>query len=130
MSFWKKKNKISLIILILFTIFGFFYWFQIRPAQIKHDCSWVKVVEKAIPAQPGISEAELLEKGIIKDCSILPTAPPEARLTLLNRYRAGCELNNREIIDKNMAKPAVPAKEWWRKATENEYRFCLHDKGL
>lgn len=59
MSFWKKKNKISLITLISFTIFGFFYWFQIRPAQIKHDCSWIEVHEKAIPASLGVTVEEV-----------------------------------------------------------------------
>jgi hypothetical protein len=28
------------------------------------------------------------------------------------------------------AQPAQPAKDWWEKATKNEYDFCIHEKGL
>jgi hypothetical protein len=36
-------EKISLIILAASGLVGCFYWFEYRPAQIKHECSWVHI---------------------------------------------------------------------------------------
>jgi hypothetical protein len=133
-----KKNLFSnihsrsfIIILGIVFIFAAFYWFQIRPAQIKHDCSWVRVLEEAVPAQPAMSVNELLEKGMISDCSQLPDSPTGKGLLLIGRYKQSCELRNQSVINKYRdEKPAVPAKEWWREASPKEYTFCLHNKGL
>ncbi|MCL4354244.1 hypothetical protein M1349_02105 [Patescibacteria group bacterium] len=125
--------RIKLVVISLFVIFGasLFYWYQIRPAQIKHDCSWVKMHSDAIPARVGMNEEELKAKGMIKSC------PPETDYhtgiiqPLSDPFNGlACRMNNQDIIDKNKPQKYVPAKDWTRKATKDEYAFCLHDKGL
>ncbi len=87
---------------------GWFYWFQFRPAQIKHDCSWVKHHNDAVPAQEAITkEQQIKELG--------------DRYNPNNPYMATTDIPFR---------PAQPAKDWWEPATSKQYEFCLHDKGL
>lgn len=50
----ENKNRIFLILLVLFLISGWFYWFQFRPAQIKHDCSWVQIEDGSGRWRPAI----------------------------------------------------------------------------
>lgn len=38
----QNKYRILLILLGLLLISGWFYWFELRPARIRHDCSWVQ----------------------------------------------------------------------------------------
>ena len=45
-----KDNKI--IILIIVIIFGWFYWFQFRPSQIRKDC-YIKIKGQTMTAQLG-----------------------------------------------------------------------------
>ena len=58
----------------VFLAFGtlLFYWFQIRPANIKHACSWTKEYVGGEPARPAMSEKEARSKGLLKDCSPRP----------------------------------------------------------
>ncbi|KKQ66847.1 MAG: hypothetical protein US86_C0003G0090 [Candidatus Daviesbacteria bacterium GW2011_GWA2_38_24] len=36
------QNK-RLLIIVIITLFTFlFYWYELRPARIRHDCSWVQ----------------------------------------------------------------------------------------
>lgn len=144
MKKWKlSKNDLykTLVIVMLFVFAGtYFYWKEIRPSQIKHDCSWVKEVKEAQPEFPAMTESELREKGIVKAC---PTPLP------IRIYRAGeyydenlelessriftdtCIKNNNIWISKyKTARDAVPEEISWRKATGGEYKFCLRDKGL
>ncbi len=122
-------KKISLFLIILTLLISGFYWFQVRPTQIKHDCSWVKKHSEAIPARKGMTKEELQTKGLLKDC------PPELKPKLLedfaaNRNEIMCSYDNATIIEDNKPLPYTPAKDWWVKATKEEYQFCLHDKGL
>lgn len=134
----RRTILISIVITFLLLTLGgsMFYWYEWRPTQIKHDCSWVKVDVKAIPAQPAISVEELKARGMIKDCTIASPSPSSP--SWLSKYNTNkfvspfsCEDTNQQVINNYKDyKPEIPAKEWWRKATENEYRFCLHDKGV
>ncbi len=126
----ENKNRLFLILLILLLISGCFYWFQIRPSQIKHDCSWIKHTNEAIPAKPAMNEEELRQKSVLKDCSLLKSLSAEG-----NPYAKigldSCEQENRRTIEEyKIARPAIPAKDWWVQADKDEYSFCLHDKGL
>ncbi len=129
---YKKINisKLGLGLSIVLIMGGLFYWFQFRPAQIKHDCSWVKQISWAKPAEPAMTEAQLKLKGMLEDCSkwdFIKTRP-NSSLSGLQDY---CESDNkRKVEEYKNGKPEVPAKEWWRKAKTEEYQFCLHDKGL
>ncbi len=113
-----------------------FYWYQIRPAQIKHECSWIKKHSDAIPARPAMTETELRTKGLIRTCPTPTITPAEGympleqrRIFFLNLF--SCENDNKQVIaEYKNAKPAVPAKDWYEAATKEEYTFCLHDKGL
>jgi len=105
-----------------------FYWFQIRPAQIKHDCSWVKKHEDAVAEKPGMTMEELQANNILKDCSNLPSYSGGVIAPLYNSF--DCNRENVLVTDKYLKVPGKPAKDWVEKATDEEYKFCLHDKGL
>lgn len=116
------SNKILILVLIalviLLEIFSF-YWFQIRPAKIKHDCSWVKKHSDATPAKRGLTKEDLQEVGLLQDCDHLSEVE-----------KLVCSYQNAKTIDENKPQKSTPAKDWWIKATKEEYQFCLHDKGL
>lgn len=128
-----------------------FYWLQIRPAQIKHDCSWTKMHSNAIPGRPAMTREELESKGIIRTCNnefeLLHKMVPTYNEDTDNPFalNTNYSFQQRQIIwnatscredgDKVIAeykneKKAVPTKDWYEKATKDEYTFCLHDKGL
>lgn len=107
----KEINKKILIIssgLLLLT--GWFYWFQWRPAKIIHDCSWKKIHIDVVPAQPAKSPEDVYR---------------ESGETFQLLFDSGVEK-----LEGSPAKPAVPAHDIWQKASEEQYKFCLHDKGL
>lgn len=122
-----KNKKIYLIgVTTLFLLVGIFYWFQIRPSQIKHDCSWVENHSEAKPAIPAMTESELRDKGMIHDCT-----KSYQSIFINNRYKPACESNNQQLIEEyKIAREVIPAKSWWRATNPTEYQFCLHDKGL
>lgn len=126
------KYKKLLILIILIAGILLFYWFQIRPTQIKHDCSWVKKHTDAIRARVGLTEAELRAEGKLKNCLAVPTPSTfeESRNQFINLEGTWCISHNQEIIDQNKPQKYVPAKDWYEKASSQEYQFCLHDKGL
>lgn len=136
-------NKLGLVLLAVVITGGLFYWFQLRPAQIKHDCSWVKQTSPFQPAVPPMNEEELFKKGIINDCSLsggaqlLQFANNQTNSNMFVKPVSGLtiprsceEANQRKIEEYKNGKPAIPSKEWWIPASEDEYKFCLHDKGL
>lgn len=45
------RRTLYVLVLVLF-LASAFYWFEIRPAKIRHDCSWRKEHIADIPAQP------------------------------------------------------------------------------
>jgi len=108
-------------LLFVVLVGSLFYWFQLRPAKIRHDCSWIRHYEEAKPASLGTSEKELWQNGTLKDCS----EEPESIF-----IESFCESRNKRIINEAKPKPAEPEKEWYSKATKEEYQFCLHDNGL
>lgn len=134
------KKHLLFIAFLLIILFLSFYWFAWRPAQIKHACSWVKWTIAAVPAYPAMTEAELKAQGLIKVClSPTPTRIPRTSVEKsvanfwndLNIQPDTCEQNNKKIIDEySKPREAIPAKEGWDKATDDEYKFCLRDKGL
>ena len=132
------KNKKLLILALLILMGSLFYWFQYRPAQIKHDCSWVKEVEAAIPSYPAMTENQLKQKGIVTNCSVSDDSQTKTLDTfstaeeVINQRRQELCLEQNQKIVELYRKPrnAVPEKEHWRKATNEEYKFCLRDKGL
>ena len=128
-----------------------FYWFQVRPSQIKHDCSWVKMHSNATPYRSAMTQAELESKGIIRTCKsdfdlVRKIAPNydinSGDVSLFDKSytfaqthaiwnATSCRKDSDRVIAayKNPIK-AVPAKDWYEKASTQQYQFCLHDKGL
>ncbi|MDO8570570.1 MAG: hypothetical protein Q7R97_03215 [Candidatus Daviesbacteria bacterium] len=132
----ENRNRILLTLLIFFLISGWFYWFQFRPSQIRHDCSWVKHTTDAIPAKPAMNEEELKVKELIKTCTKDETNQKTTGYqsifsgTGITQYYE-CDRRNKNTIEEyKTARPTVSAKDWWRAALPAEYQFCLHDKGL
>ena len=128
----KTKNVFIILLAIISVSVSLFYWFQLRPAQIKHDCSWVKVIEPAVPAHPAMTKEELMKKGLIKPCPTIKPKPISGYYdAAFEKHRAEVLCPNKQIIEKySKSSEAIPEKINWRKATEEEYRFCLRDKGL
>ena len=102
-----------IIIVIVFIAVGYFYWFQLRPAQIKHECSWTKRHSDAVP---GITQ-EQRDK-----CEADRAEQAKTGTAWID------SLNNLDYCD--IPRPVVPAKDWWGPANGSEYNFCLHEKGL
>jgi hypothetical protein len=116
----KLKQYKWLVLFGFVIIAGVFYWYQIRPAIIKHNCSWVKRHEDAKPANPGVTQAEAdINKQKEATCNLKATSAFD-RLNC--KYAAPTSYVSPQ--------PAVPAKDWYASANKNEYDFCLHDKGL
>lgn len=134
-NFKIKENKyiILLILLALLLISGWFYWYEIRPAKIRQDCSWVKHTDEAIPARPAMSEEELKAKGFIKDCAKeeLKFYGEFSTYQSIFAGKEGCERSNKQIVEEyKTARPAVLAKDWYSKAPEKVYDFCIKSRGI
>jgi hypothetical protein len=153
----KKILLLGATIIVIILLTGF-YWFQVRPSQIKHDCSWVKMHDNAVPARPAMTKEELIRNGIIRSCNneieALKKVIPDANYKLgdmsvhetfmpsvdgvirslfddpLGEATSCIEDGNKVIAAYKNSIPAIPAKDWYEKATPQEYTFCLHDKGL
>jgi hypothetical protein len=131
------KKVIIITVMLFIVLVSLFYWFQIRPTQIKHDCSWMKQHSDAIPTQPAESEDQLKKDGKIQTC--LTESEYRAKYNLSSILGIGPMIDNPEFCNKDnervianysKPKPAISAKDWYREATTAEYQFCLHDKGL
>lgn len=124
-----KKLITLLIALGILAILFMFYWQEIRPARIKHDCSWVKEMVGYEQAKPAMSEKELLEKGILKKCG----ESVAGRLIggVEGLFQQTCSKRYQDTIEAyKVSRAEIPAKERWRESTDIEYKFCLRDKGL
>lgn len=115
-----NKYYILGITVACLTITGYlFFWFQIRPAEIRKECSAVEVHEDAKPADPGLTkeEAEVKKEQCEKEnCS--------------DGNGGGKICWPCASIQSKPATEAADAKDYSRQATEKEYEFCLHEKGL
>lgn len=138
---YKNIERFVFPVLIFLLIGGiFFYWYEIRPAIIKHDCSWViDRHENAKEAVPAMTEAQLKEKGWLPDCNVLESEKDIENAILgesfLIRKRkiliSNCKNDYQKKIEEyKKDQSATEARDVWRKTTNEEYIFCLHDKGL
>ena len=103
---WLRINwfRVSILVILLFVVGNSFYWFEWRPARIRHNCSWI---ERHSDAEPKITQEQY------NKCE--------------ENY-LGSTWKGKYLCDK--PHPFVPAKDWLGKANKDEYNFCLHDKGL
>jgi|SRR3989338_5568526 len=124
-----KANQSAVIIavVILILIGGWFYWFQWRPATIKHDCSWVKRHTEATLGRLAKTEEEL--NYCKAECQKLPSSTnlsPSGYQPLFSSKQGCLDTCGRDA----QAEQPTPAKDWWEPASSQEYSFCLHHKGL
>lgn len=110
--------KLSILLFVILISGVWFYWFQLRPAKIKHDCSWVSAHSDAVPA---ITQAQYTEcvnnykgkKGEVVTGGFLDGV-------IIGGASSYC----------NQPRVAQPAKNWWEPASVRQYDFCMHEKGL
>lgn len=122
-----NKFRALLVLIALILIAGWFYWFEFRPAKIRQECSWVKHTTEAIPAKPAMTEEELKANGLIKnDCK---TSGYVGIFSLPSQEN--CSFKNNQIIEEyKTARAAVPAKDWYSKASDKDFDFCIRENGL
>lgn len=108
-----KENK-EIVIIVLVLILGAFYWFQLRPVQIKKECSWFTEIT---PADVGITkeQAEINKKAFTEQCN------ENAKLTPLSCFR---------LKKDTEARLPQSGKTEIREATKGEYDSCLRRNGL
>jgi hypothetical protein len=109
-----KLNVIKIVMLLLIVAAIPFYWYQVRPASIRHDCSWILDHHEK---QQAITQSDI-NNEIDKYCTSSSTMP--STFSKLN-----CD-----AAKSTQLKAEMPASDYYRKASENEYKFCLHERGL
>ncbi len=113
--------KISILVILIITIGGWFYWYGLRPAQIKHDCSWVK--------KHAGEWAEITQEKYDECCKIQNSiTPPSFNNTKTSSLFSNL-VNSRQCF---CEKPHAyrPAIDWYEPASTTYYAFCIHEKGL
>lgn len=134
------RYRFFIVVGLIATVSICFYWFELRPAKIRSDCSRVKHHQDAVPERSIKTEKELLDLGIIEDCSAIQNMLSKPSSTLSDQYLAylqkkeeqiPCRERNKGIIeDYKTLIPATPAKDWFSPAKEATYVFCLRDHGI
>ena len=127
-------NKIILFLSLIIGVSlagGAFYWFELRPIQIKKECSWVIDTKITVRSDPGQTQEAADEEN--------------KRLNAENKrqFPNGCsDINPRSLdgalcrIGKNhntaTARPPQEEKteSYTRSATDSEYKECLRHNGL
>jgi hypothetical protein len=127
-KFLSTRNLLILILLIILT--GLFYWIQIRPSQIKQNCSWIKAHKDAVAAVPPKS-AELTSDEVIQcyvgcDKQFKKTSEITDSSFKNSLCLADCDQRGKSFS----GYPAEPAKDWLEPTMKEEYDFCLHSHGL
>jgi hypothetical protein len=101
--------KLSLILITMITISSIFYWFEWRPAKIKHDCSWVRKHSDAV--------TQITQEQYDKCCRENQEKSPFS-----DRYYCSYNCTN--------PRSAKPANDWHEPASSTYYGFCIHEKGI
>ena len=107
--------KLSILLIVILIISGWFYWFQLRPAKIKHDCSWVPAHSDPVTAITQEEYNSCMEKN--------KGDKPQPAGGILG----GVIINS---FPCDSPRSAQPAKNWWRPASVQQYNFCIHENGL
>lgn len=132
MNFQFKNMRAAIGIIMLVLICGsLFYWYEFRPAKIKHDCSWYKVVDSSKPAQPAITKEEAqVSQEKYDACKKNSNQGKTTDLATVNIF-ADAMLDCDGILKyEREAIPAKPETYWYREAKKTEYDYCIHEHGL
>ncbi|MSU74594.1 hypothetical protein EXS57_02335 [Candidatus Kaiserbacteria bacterium] len=121
---WFKTWALLLATLILG---GYFYWFQLRPAEIKRGCSWVEEQTEAIPE---VTQADIDQAKIdLADCK--KTHPdPKDSLETWAEFNAAVQCKDLAKLTAETPHPATPSRTYYEETSPAEYSFCLHSHGL
>lgn len=115
-----KPNGISvLVILVLLVATSSFYWYELRPSEIRKECSWITDRKPDVLAVMEVTQEEADRKNA--------------------ENKAKCESGDsgflHEIICEQVVvprtyKPAQQGEEYVRASTREEYATCLRHNGL
>lgn len=103
--------KISALAIFIIAIVGWFYWYGFRPAQIRHDCSWVKK-----HAGEWLERTQSQYDECMNNCKNRPISDN----SLLFSFPCSCEQPH----------PYRSPIDWYEPASSAYYTFCIHEKGL
>lgn len=127
-----------IVIAIVLLLASWFYWFQLRPANIRHECSWINNIGTAVPAQPAITKQEA--DNSMQQFNKCKSQFSEYRTweDKLNEYRNHKTIHDVFGVDScwgliKKESPAMPAKPegvWYSPANSDQYKFCIQSHGL
>ncbi len=115
-----NKKNLSLIVIALFIFGTLFYWYSVRPSQIKKSCSLISKKGVSIKEKKQIKQFYINENcdGLgVADNIIgnLVNDGKHQKIKLCKQYKE--QLN-------------APIKNYKIKATDEEFKQCLREKGL
>ena len=115
----EKFKKYKEIFIVAVVILGLaFYWFQLRPVQIKKECSWFTQI---IPADAGVTKEQAeINKKAFTECSV----KNDVQGTGAFNFKVPCNSENIE------ERAPVSEREFASAATKSEYEVCLRRNGL
>ncbi len=141
----KIKEYKGIIIIVLIVILGAFYWFQLRPTNIKKSCSQQITI---IPADVGVTKEQAEQNANeFEQCKLkYPAAPFRGSNPIYSikfyQYMKDTEnytsetqkieLNKCEEISANTIErnPSPETKKVSKVLSENTYNRCLREHGL
>lgn len=109
-----QENKYIIIVLLMILVF-IFYWFQVRPTNIKKDCSWVT---ETIPADPGVTKEQAEANKV------------EFEKRISGDYSSSVVMDRFTLSKNSKERLPSPEKIETREATDEEYKTCLRQNGL
>ena len=124
------KHKVAIISVVI--LGGLFFWFQIRPAEIKKECSWV---EKQTSAVAEVTQAQA-DQAKIDLAACQKTYPNHKTIydALIPNNGGYQGMPSPECSALDLAAqgphPAVPSRNYYVAADSAQYSFCLHSHGL
>lgn len=123
---WFKLSVLISIVIVIIVFIGAFYWFELRPVKIKHDCSWVEKYSNPVPEitkqqyDKCVVDQQQKSNERKKDYADCKARTPSSFFCDLFLDPGSCA----------NPRPAEPIKSWWEPASKAQYDFCIHEKGL
>jgi len=122
------NRKILLFVALALAGCYLFYWYELRPAKIRHNCSWTKVTDPAILAiTKETAEASKVEYDKCVEEYNKKKEEADRNGTVWDKLNFRGDACNAKLKHE---RTYTPEKVWYREANDKEYGFCLHEKGL
>jgi hypothetical protein len=125
----KYKEWIFGAVLIVLILGGSFYWFQLRPAEIKTECSWVP---QYVAAVPGVTQEQIdAQQTAYNNCvKKYPTKCGTGQVYLGSICHVAPQCAGMPTGYDEDPHAAVPAQTTYIPTDEATYTFCLQSHGL